>query len=405
MSSGENDNDGSKAKIMNAPLIVERTIDDWSSNTDKTITHVLYANPEIGGKVLICAWKASPGDDQEYSTNLSPTIYKIENHNSSSKDSEVDVDKSKAKVLNPPFVARTIGDWSSNLSPIDPTQLTYYHNNRTGQTMWEPPLGFEDDREYINYRTSITHLQITTEDSELEVARKKLAIAKEQATAARTYEQSIKQVMDAMHKQLMRPAIDSTLLANNIVKYVERELVQTENRIKGVDGSILQNELWIRSFSYLDESDLFSLGQVSRKFLSISSADELWKPICLRRWKKKQNVKRFMKKGPSWETSGRQQSIAEVVSLTKCMSRRDQPPIELPAFNMRSEGYGVVESISWKQSYIMAHLDSRRKTISREEILHFKWKEINGGRHGEMVTFSEDGTYVSCLWSVSLGVI
>ena len=392
------ENDTSRVQIMNAPPppVTERTIDDWSTNTDKTITQVLYCNYNGSPTSLVCAWKTA-SDDQQYFTYLSPgRIHN--NHNASSEDSEVDVDKSKAKVLNPPFVARTIGDWSSNLSTNDPTRLTYYQNNRTGETIWEPPLGFENDQLYVEYRTSTSHLQITSDDGELEIARKQVAIAKEKGTAAETYEKSIKQVMDALQEQLMRPAINKTFFANDIVEHAERELVETENRLKGVDGSVLQNELWIRSFSYLDESDLFALGQVSRKFLSISSADELWKPLCLRRWKKKQNVKRFMKKGPSFESDGRQEYIARVVSLIKNMSRRDQPPEELPAFNMGLDEHSYMswrKNNSWKESYIMAELDSRRKTISREEILHFKWKEIHDGRPGEMVRFSGDGTYTS----------
>jgi len=58
---------------------------------------------------------------------------------------------------------------------------------------------------------------------------------------------------------------------------------------------------------------------------------------------------------------------------------------------------------SWKESHIIAILDSRRKTISKEEILHFQWKEIHNGRPGQMVQFLEDGTYTSpvhgeCRW-------
>ena len=144
MSSGDDGNDTQKAKIMNAPQVTERTIFDWSANTDKTITQVLYCNYNGSPTSLVCAWKTA-SDDQQYYTYLSPgRIHN--NHNASSEDSEVDVDKSKTKVLNPPFVARTIGDWSSNLSTNDPTRLTYYQNNRTGETIWEPPLGFEDDR-------------------------------------------------------------------------------------------------------------------------------------------------------------------------------------------------------------------------------------------------------------------
>ena len=251
MSSCENDNDTTKAKIMNAPLTLTERTCDWLSNTDKTITSMVY----IVNKRLICSWKASSDDDQQYYTNLSPDIHKIEDHNISSEDSEVDVNDSKARVLNPPLVARTIGEWSSYLSP-DATFLMYYQNNTTGEIMWEPPNGFEADQLYIEYRTSTSHLQITSDDGELEIARKQVAIAKEKATAAETYEKSIKQVMDALQEQLMRPAINKTYFANDIVEHAERELVETENRLKGVDGSALQNELWIRSFSYLDENDL-----------------------------------------------------------------------------------------------------------------------------------------------------
>jgi len=394
--------------------MIERSIDDWLSHDDKTIHYIMYADNKIAGKAsgqvvagsfcsLFCSWKASSSDDdQEYFTNLSTDRIHKKDHNASS---ELDVDKSKAKILNPPFVARTIGDWTSNL--LSDATYIIYQNKRTGETMWEPPPGFEDDQLHVEYRTSTCHLQITSEDSELEIARKQLAIAKEKATIARTYEKSIQQVIDTLHKQLMRPAIDKTISANNIVKHAERELIETENRLNGVDGSVLQNELWIRSCSYLTESDLFALGQVSRKFLSISSTDELWKPICLRRWKKKQNVKRFMKKGPPRKTSGRQEYISGVLSRMKWFTRCDDPPTEFPALNVRSDDLDHIID-SWKESYIMAELDSRRKTISREEILHFKWKEIHGGRPGQMVQYLEDGTYTSpvhgtCGWALYEG--
>jgi len=52
--------------------MTERSIDDWSSNTDKTITQMLYYNDvKITGKGLVCTWKASPRNDQQYYTNLS----------------------------------------------------------------------------------------------------------------------------------------------------------------------------------------------------------------------------------------------------------------------------------------------------------------------------------------------
>jgi hypothetical protein len=62
---------------------------------------------------------------------------------------------------------------------------------------------------------------------------------------------------------------------------------------------VLPNELWSRAFSYLDQKDLSTLGNVSRIFLSLPSADSMWEAMCHRRWKGKQNVARFEK------TSGR----------------------------------------------------------------------------------------------------
>ena len=107
--------------------------------------------------MAFCSWRAS--SDEEYLTNLSTDRIHKKDHNASS---ELDVDKSKAKILNPPFVARTIDDWTSNL--LSDATYIIYQNKRTGETMWEPPTGFEDDREYIMYRTDNVQLQITPED-------------------------------------------------------------------------------------------------------------------------------------------------------------------------------------------------------------------------------------------------
>jgi len=49
MSSFENNNDTSKANIMNATMI-ERSIDDWLSHDDKTIHYIMYADNKIARK-------------------------------------------------------------------------------------------------------------------------------------------------------------------------------------------------------------------------------------------------------------------------------------------------------------------------------------------------------------------
>ena len=87
MSSCENDNVTSKANIMNA-TVIERSIDDWLSNDDKTIHYIMYADNKVARKAssqglagsfcsLFCSWKSSSSDDdQEYLTNLSTDIHK-----------------------------------------------------------------------------------------------------------------------------------------------------------------------------------------------------------------------------------------------------------------------------------------------------------------------------------------
>lgn len=179
------------------------------------------------------------------------------------------------------------------------------------------------------------------------------------------------------------------------------------------DCPVLLNELWIRSFSYLSEKDLLALGQVSRNFLIISSTDDLWKVICNRRWKGKQNVKRFMKKeGGEGINDGRVTYCTDFIkqlytsSTLPALFVRHAPKfitiealieggfIELPAINMDSLMHTPT---SWKESYIMAEIDSKRTKMSKEELVHFKWKLIYDGRPSVngLRQFNADGTYHS----------
>eukprot|EP00970_Alexandrium_tamarense_P014979 scaffold4548_cov270-Alexandrium_tamarense.AAC.1 len=49
----------------------------------------------------------------------------------------------------------------------------------------------------------------------------------------------------------------------------------------------------------------------------------------------------------------------------------------IPSLNM---GSLMHEPSSWKEAYLMAEIDSRRQTMAREELVHFKWKLVyNGG--------------------------
>merc|ERR1712085_17911 len=42
------------------------------------------------------------------------------------------------------------------------------------------------------------------------------------------------------------------------------------------------------------------------------------------------------------------------------------------------------EIASWKEAYILAELDSRRRVISRAEVVHFKWQLIYNGAPSKM---------------------
>ena len=76
----------------------------------------------------------------------------------------------------------------------------------------------------------------------------------------------------------------------------------------------------------------------------------------------------------------------------------------LPALNM---GSLMHNSKSWKESYIMAEMDSKCPYLSKEELVYFKWKLIYDGRPSQngLRQFNADGTYHSpymgvCNWSL-----
>jgi len=66
----------------------------------------------------------------------------------------------------------------------------------------------------------------------------------------------------------------------------------------------------------------------------------------------------------------------------------------LPPLNMASLMHKIK---SWKESYIMAEMDSKRPYLSKEELVYFKWKLIYDGRPSNMGLrqFNADGTYHS----------
>ena len=150
---------------------------------------------------------------------------------------------------------------------------------------------------------------------------------------------------------------------------------------------LLPNELWSRAFSYLDQKDLSVVGNVSRIFLSLSSADSMWEAICHRRWRGKQNVARFEK------TSGRggeEEEEENDVRVELLRQFRDDPTL-VPPLNII--GHLMHEPKSWKEAYIMAEIDSRRVVMSQDELLLFKWQLVYDGSMMGLRNFDRSDTH------------
>ena len=62
------------------------------------------------------------------------------------------------------------------------------------------------------------------------------------------------------------------------------------------NANVVPDEIWIKSFSYLNPRDLLhSVGKVSQTFLRLSSSDSIWGEHCANRWRGKLNVGRFFR--------------------------------------------------------------------------------------------------------------
>ena len=166
----------------------------------------------------------------------------------------------------------------------------------------------------------------------------------------------------------------------------------------------LPTELWIRSFGFLDARDLFRLGRANRDFLAMASRDSLWKSLCARRWAAKANARRFCvgeeaSQAPRDDDDEGDGRVPRCLALARQFDEDGMPPLNM--------GDGALSHAprSWKESYILAELDARRRAISRAEIVHFKWRLIYNGAPSKMGLrqFGADGTYSSpymgaCEW-------
>jgi hypothetical protein len=75
-------------------------------------------------------------------------------------------------------------------------------------------------------------------------------------------------------------------------------------------------------------------------------------------------------------------------------------PTRVPPLNVA--GSLMHDPKSWKESYVMAEIDSRRVGMTRDELVIFKWQLIYDGTPSTMGLrkFNENGTY----WSPYMGI-
>ena len=169
----------------------------------------------------------------------------------------------------------------------------------------------------------------------------------------------------------------------------------------------LPNELWIRAFTYLDQKDLFLIANVNRNFLSLSSNNSIWKVLCYRRWAdgiyggmKRFNVSRFARRDNCDDSEGELNDgrVEYCASLLRQFRRAQVQNASCKGFSNivhwdRIPPLNINESErhepkSWKESYIMAEIDSRRTVISRQELIQTQWR--SAFCDGQ---FLEDGTF------------
>ena len=172
----------------------------------------------------------------------------------------------------------------------------------------------------------------------------------------------------------------------------------------------LPNELWIRSFAYLDQRDLFRLCRVNCNFLAIASSDSLWEPVCHRCWKGKQNVQRFYSNGGNYNDGSGRTTYDLIREFSRSRNHISQIAASMPlALNMvhTMETPFHREPTSWKEGFIMAEIDSHRCLLTREEMIYYHWKLVYNGSPSltGLRQFNADGTYNSpympqCEWTI-----
>jgi len=166
----------------------------------------------------------------------------------------------------------------------------------------------------------------------------------------------------------------------------------------------LLEESWHHVLSFLSASDLCTCASWSKSFYSSANNDRLWKQHCDRRWVGKV---RMQQDALFWNGDYRhlRLSVPECRSLQRRRGESELgkplPPryglIAGPGYRCGQRNTLLPMAGKWKTCFAHAEIDSKRESISEDEVAHFRWQLIYHGRASTMGMrhFQRDGVFVS----------
>lgn len=141
----------------------------------------------------------------------------------------------------------------------------------------------------------------------------------------------------------------------------------------------LPSEMMLQIFRYFDHLHLTSIARVCRRWREFADDDSVWRPLSLKLWTGKQHT--------TMELAHRMQYGSLANSLTmqeiRCILRKRN--VQTKGLLEKSEwinsvknttpakSYVAVAETKWKASYIAKLMDSKKKTISKDELCAIVW--------------------------------
>jgi hypothetical protein len=136
-------------------------------------------------------------------------------------------------------------------------------------------------------------------------------------------------------------------------------------------------DIWLKVFSYLETRDTLTLSQTWKLFYNIQDCTSIWKPLCMKLWKDRLIRKELFHYGNYTGAVGQlaAKELKRVLALrgidTLAMIEKQEfidslvktTPMEMPSLKCNK----------WKISYFSSLLDSKRTTITLQELCEREW--------------------------------